>query len=40
MSNPLIRNALAVMAGLVAAMIGMAIVQTIGDATQIGRAHV
>lgn len=33
MSNPLIRNALAVMAGLVAAMIAMAIVQTIGDAT-------
>ncbi len=32
MSNPLIRNALAVVAGLVAAMIAMAIVQTIGDA--------
>lgn len=33
MSNPLIRDALAVMAGLVAAMIAMAIVQTIGDVT-------
>jgi len=32
MNNPLIRNALAVVAGLVVAMIAMAIVQTIGDA--------
>lgn len=32
MNNPVIRNALAVVGGLVAAMITMAIVQTIGDA--------